>query len=54
MGRERRAYVCPACAKEGGARRIFLLPGESEPPRCPVHRRPMERQPNARYHPSRT
>jgi len=45
--RERRAYVC--YSKDGAIHhRVFLLPGDDEPPRCPEHGR-MKRQANVPY-----
>jgi hypothetical protein len=47
---ERRAFVCLACLKAGAPTRVFLHPGEPEPPRCTIHRCKMVRQVNKRYH----
>jgi len=47
----RRAYVCLDKKKETKDQiihRIFLLPGEPEPPICPIHGR-MTPQPNHPY-----
>lgn len=49
--RERRAYVCANVKGHEGEvpLRMFMLPGDTAIPRCPIHNRPMERQPNRRY-----
>lgn len=44
---ERRAYVC--FTKEGVLhQRVFLMPGDPEPPKCPTHGK-MLRQTNLSY-----
>jgi hypothetical protein len=43
--RERRCYICLKCQP---TLRVFLLPGETELPRCPEHGR-MTREPNRPY-----
>jgi hypothetical protein len=45
---ERRAYVCTHKDHVVYAYRVFLMPGDPEPPRCPEHGK-MQRQANAPY-----
>lgn len=49
--KERLAFICehPDHAKNSMAYRVFLLPGEPQPPRCSEHNRPMARQSNRPY-----
>ena len=48
MVRERRAYICTHKAHVACAYRVFVNPGDPEPPRCPDHG-PMTRQMNMPY-----
>jgi hypothetical protein len=48
----RRAYVCGSpgcCAGERGPVRVFLQPGDPEPPECPEHGGTMRLQANLPY-----
>lgn len=49
MESRRSAWVCERCAGSGVPLRVFLLPGEVGPPRCPEHGVRMVRQSNVRY-----
>lgn len=49
---ERRAYVCAHKDHGTNPPRIFVIPGDPEPPRCPEHGK-MIRQTNLPYHPKR-
>lgn len=45
---ERRAYICEHKDHSGQPQRVFLFPGDAEPPTCD-HGHRMVRQPNVPY-----